>query len=36
MIKPVFVLVHGSWHGAWCWSRVLPLLRGAGFDVHAV
>ena len=36
MIKPAFVLVHGSWHGAWCWSRVLPLLRGAGFDVHAV
>jgi pimeloyl-ACP methyl ester carboxylesterase len=36
MTKPVFVLVHGSWHGAWCWSRVLPLLRGAGFDVHAV
>src|SRR5947209_5724227 len=31
-----FVLVHGSWHGAWCWKRVLPLLRGAGHDVHAV
>jgi pimeloyl-ACP methyl ester carboxylesterase len=36
MTKPAFVLVHGSWHGAWCWSRVLPLLRGAGFDAHAV
>jgi pimeloyl-ACP methyl ester carboxylesterase len=33
---PTFVLVHGSWHGAWCWSRVLPLLRGAGYDAHAV
>ncbi|MFD1568711.1 alpha/beta fold hydrolase [Halolamina litorea] len=22
-----FVLVHGSWHGAWCWARVLPALR---------
>lgn len=30
------VLVHGSWHGAWCWKRVLPLLRGAGVDAHAV
>ena len=30
------VLVHGAWHGAWCWRRVLPLLRGAGIDTHAV
>lgn len=30
------VLVHGSWHGAWCWSRVLPLLRNTGVDSHAV
>lgn len=33
---PQFVLVHGAWHGAWCWSRVLPLLRAAGHAVHAV
>ncbi len=33
---PQFVLVHGAWHGAWCWARVLPLLRVAGHDVHAV
>ena len=30
------VLVHGAWHGAWCWSRVLPLLRAAGVPAHAV
>lgn len=30
------VLVHGAWHGAWCWRRVLPLLRRAGVDSHAV
>ena len=36
MAKPAFVLVHGAWHGAWCWSRVLPLLRAGGFDAHAV
>jgi len=22
-----FVLVHGAMHGAWCWSRVVPLLE---------
>lgn len=35
-MSPVFVLVHGAWHGAWCWSRVLPVLRNAGRDVHAL
>lgn len=28
-----FVLVHGAWHGGWCWSRVAARLRAAG---HAV
>ena len=30
-----FVLVHGAWHGGWCWDRVAPLLREAGHEVHA-
>ena len=30
------VLVHGAWHGAWCWRRVLPLLRAGGAEAHAV
>jgi pimeloyl-ACP methyl ester carboxylesterase len=30
-----FVLVHGAWHGAWCWDRVIPLLRGRGHAVQA-
>lgn len=30
-----FVLVHGAWHGGWCWRRVLPLLRAAGHEAHA-
>ncbi len=25
-----FVLVHGAWHGGWCWSRLIPLLETAG------
>jgi pimeloyl-ACP methyl ester carboxylesterase len=28
-----FVLVHGAWHGGWCWARVAPRLRDAGHDV---
>jgi pimeloyl-ACP methyl ester carboxylesterase len=28
-----YVLVHGAWHGAWCWSRVTPLLTAAGHRV---
>lgn len=29
----IFVLVHGAWHGGWCWQRVAPLLRAAGHEV---
>ena len=28
-----FVLVHGAWHGGWCWARLARLLRAAGHDV---
>jgi pimeloyl-ACP methyl ester carboxylesterase len=28
-----FVLVHGAWHGGWCWRKVTPLLRSAGHEV---
>jgi len=31
-----YVLVPGAWHGAWCWARVLSLLRTAGCVSHAV
>jgi pimeloyl-ACP methyl ester carboxylesterase len=30
-----FVLVHGAWHGAWCWRRVARLLTRTGHDVFA-
>lgn len=30
-----FILVHGSWHGAWCWEKVTPLLEQAGHTVIA-
>jgi pimeloyl-ACP methyl ester carboxylesterase len=28
-----FVLVHGAWHGAWCWRRVARMLRRDGHEV---
>jgi pimeloyl-ACP methyl ester carboxylesterase len=31
--KRAFVLVHGAWHGGWCWQRVARLLRSHGHDV---
>ena len=29
-----FVLVHGAWHGGWCYKRVARLLRRAGHEVY--
>jgi len=28
-----FVLVHGAWHGGWCWRRVSDLLEKQGHKV---
>jgi pimeloyl-ACP methyl ester carboxylesterase len=30
------VLVHGAWHGAWCWEPVFPLLDAASVPIVAV
>jgi len=30
-----FVLVHGAWHGAWCWYKVVPRLEARGHTVIA-
>jgi len=30
-----FVLVHGAWHGGWCWRRVSDLLQARGHKVFA-
>jgi pimeloyl-ACP methyl ester carboxylesterase len=30
-----FLLIHGAWHGGWCWRRLLPLLQGKGHTVVA-
>ncbi len=31
-----YILVHGAWHGAWCWYKILPLLEKAGHTAIAV
>lgn len=30
------VLVHGAWHGAWCFTRVVSRLRDAGVEATAI
>ena len=31
-----FVLVHGAWHGAWCWGAVINQLEKLGDRAYAV
>jgi pimeloyl-ACP methyl ester carboxylesterase len=31
--KTTYVLVHGSWHGSWCWKHVRAALQSAGHNV---
>lgn len=30
-----FVLIHGAWHGGWCWERLVPELEALGHAAHA-
>ena len=34
--RPAFVLIHGSWHGAWAWNEMTPLLAKAGYASIAI
>jgi pimeloyl-ACP methyl ester carboxylesterase len=31
-----FILIHGSWHSAWNWHKVIPLLERQGHKIIAV
>jgi pimeloyl-ACP methyl ester carboxylesterase len=33
MARQTFVLVHGAWHGGWCWRRVADRLEQRGHKV---
>jgi pimeloyl-ACP methyl ester carboxylesterase len=35
MPAKTFVLVHGAWHGGWCWRRVADRLEAHGHTVFA-
>ncbi|MCP4004185.1 MAG: alpha/beta hydrolase [bacterium] len=35
MSRPI-ILVHGAWHGAWCWDHVVPRLRERELAVAAI
>jgi pimeloyl-ACP methyl ester carboxylesterase len=30
----IYVLVHGAWHGGWCWKKVKALLEAKGHTVY--
>jgi pimeloyl-ACP methyl ester carboxylesterase len=30
------LLVHGAWHGSWCWAKVVSLLQRDGLDAVAL
>jgi pimeloyl-ACP methyl ester carboxylesterase len=34
--RETYILVHGAWHGAWCWKKVVPLLEAKGNTAIAV
>jgi hypothetical protein len=33
--QKTFVLIHGAWHGGWCWRRVSDLLERKGHKVFS-
>src|SRR3954453_13715244 len=33
--RKTFVLIHGAWHGGWCWRHVADLLEAKGHKVYA-
>ncbi|WP_055589130.1 alpha/beta fold hydrolase [Peterkaempfera griseoplana] len=34
--QPTILLVHGAWHGAWCWEKLVPELTALGWRVATV
>ncbi|MCM3626146.1 alpha/beta fold hydrolase [Paenibacillus glycanilyticus] len=31
-----YILIHGAWHGAWCWEKIVPVLESNGHRVIAI
>ena len=34
--ESTILLVHGAWHGSWCWERTAEILRSRGWEVQAI
>lgn len=34
--EKTYLLVHGAWHGDWCWDKVVPLMEAKGYKVVAI
>jgi pimeloyl-ACP methyl ester carboxylesterase len=34
--RATLILVHGAWHGSWCWERLVPQLAERGLAVRTV
>ena len=32
----IFILIHGSWHSAWNWHKVVPILEKQGHKAIAI
>lgn len=35
-MKKTFILIHGSWHSAWNWHKVVPLIESQGHRAIAI
>jgi pimeloyl-ACP methyl ester carboxylesterase len=33
--RPTIVLIHGAWHGPWCWENLRSCLHAAGWETTA-
>ncbi|MEV1078738.1 alpha/beta hydrolase [Streptomyces sp. NPDC050211] len=34
--RPTLLLVHGAWHGAWCWEKLTSVLQAEGWRTRTV
>lgn len=35
-LRSPLLFVHGAWHGAWCWERLVPWFEGRGWECHTL
>jgi len=35
IMSTTYLLIHGAWHGGWCWRKIVPLLEAGGHRVLA-